>query len=82
MNVRKTSLANFFRIYNPEGECVGATLYAEDAAMFAGMLGNGSKVCSPRGVRIWTEGEESFSAEESYDNAADVMRGRMYGGGV
>jgi hypothetical protein len=58
-----------------DGETRGRIVYAEDAAAFVAILGQGAKVYS-NGRLVWSEGEEAQSAAESYDVASEVMRSR------
>jgi hypothetical protein len=60
-----------FKLYNPDGECMGAAKYAEDAAAFVACLGEGATVRIGRDV-VWLETDEQ-SASESFDAAAEVM---------
>ncbi len=60
-----------FKVYNHEGECMGAIKYAEDAAAFVAHLGEGATVRIGRAV-VWLETADN-SAAESFDGAAEAM---------
>jgi hypothetical protein len=62
------------------GEYIGATKYAEDAAALVSLT-HGSVVKYDHKVVVWIEDAEDFSAAESYDRAANVMRARRDGSG-
>lgn len=66
-----------FKIYTAEKEYVGSAKYAEDAVAFAALRGEGATVRWGHSWVLWTEGKESFGADESYDNAASVMIERL-----
>lgn len=57
------------------GEYVASCKYFEDAAAIAGMT-PGTIVKWHRWT-IWREGEESISAADSWDEAAQIMRDRV-----
>jgi hypothetical protein len=66
------------KIFNPQGEYIGCVKHYEDAANLVASYGSGATVRyghSKKGT-LWTEGAEPFSAGESYDRAAVVMRKR------
>jgi len=59
-------------IYNASGEYAASCVHFEDAAGFVAFLGSGSTV-RVRARIVWREGQESQSASESYDFAANEM---------
>lgn len=68
-----------YKIYSADGLLMGSARYGEDAAAFVGNLGAGAKVKNARVNRIvWAEGKEEISAADSYDQAAEIMRKRVY----
>ncbi len=71
-----------YKIYRQGGEYVASCKYAEDAAAIVSIWGEGAFVKFQHRVRVWTEGKEDFSAGESYDRAASVMRRRLAKGGA
>lgn len=68
-----------YKIYTSENEYIGCCKYLEDAALFVCSLGAGATVRDGHAKRhiIWTEGAEDFSAIDSYDGAAEIMRKRI-----
>lgn len=64
-----------FTIYNAEGSKIGATKYAEDAAVLVSAQGEGATVRCHGSRVVWTEGADG-SAGESYDAAATTMYDR------
>ncbi len=66
-----------FKIINPNGEYVASCKYAEDAAAFIGILGEGSRVLYRHSLPLWFEGREAIPAAESYDQAAQIMHKRI-----
>ena len=58
-------------------EYVGCMKDAEDAAAMVAILGAGATVRWYHSLIVWTEGEETQSAAESYDAAAEVMSERV-----
>lgn len=66
------------KIYNPQGEYIGCVKHYEDAACLVSSYGVGGTVRlgHDKKLTLWTEGSEQFSADESYDRAATVMRER------
>ena len=63
-----------WKVYR-DGEYIAAFKYAEDAAILAAVF-PGSVVKIGHKKVVWTEGNETFAAGESYDRAADVMHSR------
>jgi hypothetical protein len=63
-----------FKIYR-NGEYVGCTKYAEDAAALVSVSGGEMRYRHRLGV--WREGAEPFPAGESYDRAAEWMTYRV-----
>lgn len=57
-------------------EYVAACKYAEDAAAIVMLTGSGT-IKHGHGLTVWTEGQEAFSAGESYDGAAQIMHERL-----
>ena len=67
-----------YKIYNAAGEYKAAVHDPEDAAVLMSAWGAGTvRDGHARKDIVWTEGEEEFSAGESYDAAAKVMRERV-----
>jgi hypothetical protein len=66
------------KIFNSEGGYIGCVKHYEDAACLVASYGKGASVRfgHDRKNVLWTEGAEDFSAGESYDRAATVMRQR------
>lgn len=64
-----------WKIYR-NGEYVAACKYAEDAAVLVSV--SGGIVKHGHSLIVWREGEEEFSAGDSYDRAGDVMRDRRH----
>lgn len=62
-----------FKVYDRKKEFVASCKFAEDAAILAGINGDGYAVKYQHGVTLWREGQEAFSAATSYDGAAKVM---------
>ncbi len=58
------------------GEYIGSTKYAEDAAALV-CLSPWGVVKYDHRIVVWQEGSEEITAAESYDLAADIMRGRV-----
>jgi hypothetical protein len=65
-----------FKVYRGK-EYVAAFKYAEDAAAFVAVLGEGAMIRHGHRLVLWHEGHEEFSAWESYDRAAEIMFGRI-----
>lgn len=63
-----------FKIYN-EGHFRAAVRHLIDAAILVGVSG-GLVRHGHRGVILWREGAERFSAADSYDEAAALMEAR------
>lgn len=57
-------------------EYVASCKYPEDAACLVSM--GGGVVKYGHSLVVWREGEEKFSAHESYDGAAEIMENRRY----
>lgn len=62
-----------WKVYSVK-EYVAAFKYPEDAARFIDQ--DGDEVRYGHNLVVWVEGSEDQSATESFDSAADVMRGR------
>jgi endonuclease YncB( thermonuclease family) len=58
------------------GEYVAACKYAEDAAAMVSVAGG--LVKHGHSLIVWREGQEQFSAGDSYDGAAKIMEQRRY----
>jgi hypothetical protein len=77
MNTKREKEKNRFQlpwnICNKDGDRVGAAAYAEDAAAFVSIIGDGATVqigC----LIVWREGELfDGNAADSYDGAAEKM---------
>ena len=67
-----------FKVYL-ENDYRGSLHYLEDAAALVACIGDGATVRDGhrKAATVWTEGAEDFPASESYDGAAEVMRGRV-----
>jgi hypothetical protein len=66
-----------WKVYNPEGEYIGCTKHASDAAALVVLRGEGGTVKHGHNLVVWREGFEEFSAGESYDQASEVMHNRL-----
>lgn len=66
-----------WHIFNDQGEHVATCKYAEDAAAFVSITGNGATVKSVYDEVLWTEGKENHSAGESYDGTASILHARL-----
>lgn len=66
------------KVFNPQGEYIGCLKHFEDAACIVASYGAGAEVRfgHTKRMTLWREGHEEFSAGESYDRAATVMRQR------
>ena len=64
-----------FQVCNEAGGHVASTKDALEAAMLVACMGKGSDVRTKDDI-VWTEGDEEFSAAESYDRAAEIMEKR------
>lgn len=62
-----------WKIYRDK-EYVASFKYTEDAAMF--VAASGGEVRFTHRCVVWREGQEAFSAGESYDRAAVIMQDR------
>ena len=69
-----------WKVYNHGGTYEGEAVFGELAAAMVAVLGNGSTVRTAGGQVVWREGAEEFSANESYDGAAETMRYRATSG--
>lgn len=65
-----------WKVYR-DGEFVGSCKYPEDAAALVSLGGEKAMVKYDHSLIVWREGQEEFSADESYDSAAAVMRDRV-----
>ncbi|MES2814483.1 MAG: hypothetical protein V4720_06275 [Pseudomonadota bacterium] len=63
-----------WKIYRNK-EYIGCCKYAEDAAALVAMAGG--LVKHGHSLVVWTEGQEDFSAGESYDGAGAIMQDRV-----
>lgn len=66
-----------FHVHSADGEPCAALHHADHAAALVSVLGEGACVADPNGTVLWSEGEESFPAGESYDEAAELMHTRL-----
>ena len=68
-----------FKIFNPAGDYIGCLKHLEDAAALVAILGHGAEVRDGHNKRnrLWMEGNEVFSAGNSYDGAAKIMVERI-----
>jgi hypothetical protein len=66
------------KIFNSSGEYIGCLKHFEDAACIVASYGIGAEVRfgHTKKMTLWREGQEEFSAGESYDRAANIMRER------
>lgn len=66
-----------FKVYIGN-EYVAACKHAEHAAAVVGASGTGTvRAGHAKRDTLWTEGEEEFSASESWDGAADIILRRL-----
>ncbi len=67
-----------YLVYAPSGQPTCGTIHGEDAAAAVALLGDGAKIADERtGAILWTEGQEKYSATESYDYVADIVWTRL-----
>ena len=68
-----------WKIYSAAQEYLGSTVYAEDAAAFVSIQGEGATIRRGHAKKdvVWTEGFEKISAGDSYDEAASIMLQRL-----
>ena len=59
------------------GEYVAAFKHADDAALFVAAVGGHVRHGHSAKFTVWREGEEAFSAGESYDRATKEMHRRV-----
>lgn len=64
-----------WKVYR-DGEYIAACKYPEDAAALVGVATSGIVKYEHKLV-VWTEGAEEIAAGDSYDGAAEIMRGRV-----
>ncbi len=62
------------KAYSPDGEYIASFKHEEDAAMFVGARGGTIRLGHSSKDIIWCEKRARFSASDSYDRAAEVMR--------
>lgn len=69
----------FWKVYNPQGEYVASCVHAEDAATLVACYGNGAEIRGghARKFLVWSEGNETFPAGESYDRVALLCAERI-----
>ncbi len=72
--IKRTAL--MFQIFT-DGEHVASVRYLADAAILLAACGHGVVRHGHRGIILWREGRERFSAADSYDEAATVMQTRF-----
>lgn len=69
-----------FKVHNHKKEYVASCKYLEDAAILVGNYPDGAFIKDHlTGKVVWTNGKENFSASESSDGAARIMRQRIEG---
>ena len=67
-----------WKVYDSSGRYQAACKELEAAAcLVAGIYGNGATIRYGHQLVVWTEGSESMSAAESYDNVAATVRINM-----
>lgn len=68
-----------FKAFTPSDEYTACFKHLEDAAAFVAYLGEGATIRDghSKKLTLWTEGSEEFSANESFDGAAEVMLKRI-----
>lgn len=67
-----------YKIYNASNEYVACIKYLEDCAAMVSILGDGATIRyghNKKGI-LWTEGNETQSAGESYDHTAAICQQR------
>lgn len=69
------NVALMWAVYDTDGDRIALLATAEDAAALVSILGDGTTIRRDE-IVLWTEGSESESAAESYDNTAEIVRGR------
>lgn len=75
---KPAKLALTFSIHDAAGVRVAAAAYAEDAAAFSMLLGDGSTV-QVRGRELWKQGSEDEHASDSYGDAGALILDRLLG---
>jgi hypothetical protein len=60
-------------------EYMAALKHAKDAAAMVALYGPGSTIRIGHHLVVWREGEENFSAAESYDRVASIVKSRLEG---
>lgn len=67
------------KIYSPHHGYIGCVKFGEDAACLVALQGNGATIRDGHNKRdtVWTEGSEDFSAAESYDRVATIIKDRI-----
>lgn len=68
-----------WKVYTPEGKYEAATHHAETAAAVVALLGEGATIRHGHSQTVWTEGQESVPASESYDTVAQTVQERVRG---
>ena len=66
-----------WKVYDSQGQYEAACKHVEIAAGIASILGDGTTVRYGHRMIVWTEGQEEFSAGQSYDGAGAIMLERM-----
>jgi hypothetical protein len=66
-----------WKIYTEAHGYVASFKFAEEAAQYVGT--NGGEVRHGHRHVVWREGQEQFSASESFDGAAEIMWSRLPG---
>ena len=65
-----------YHILTSGEEHVASTIHGEEAACLVAFLGEGAKICDCWFDVVWEEGQEEFSASESYDRVVEVITSR------
>jgi len=66
-----------FKVYNPSKEYVAACKHVEDAAALVALYGDGATIRSGHTTIVWTEGQETQPAGESFDFVAELAHQRL-----
>jgi len=65
-----------YHVNDAEGHLLAGVNKASDGAMFVDAYGPGTTIRKPSGIVLWTEGQETQQAGQSYDHVSDVVHGR------
>ena len=66
-----------FKIYNEEGEYIGALKYAVDAARLIGTMPNGTSIRYGHRHIVWTEGKEEVAAYRNLMQVTQIIDERV-----